>query len=216
MSARGNEVAARLEEADRPSDLIFFTLPRRLACYPHLEVFDAVIQTVAVLVMNLLPTMKSATERLFHHFAVLKDFSSADIQQPVPVLIDIARASSSIAARDSGTGVGAVLAPEDVRLLEPVRLAAQQTVVLYLSLATFARAVLHCPAATVKRLAAALADVALRFLRRAQPAHPSLSAVSRTADALRGLGWRAIELDGADRTRLLDVLLSHPSVDGAA
>ena len=72
MSARGNEVAARVQPRDCPLIFVFSPLTRRLTSHPQLKVFGAIVQAVAVDVMNVLKAGQRPAKLLLHNVTVFQ------------------------------------------------------------------------------------------------------------------------------------------------
>lgn len=90
MFSEFDKVWVQAQDFKRESNLVDYALTRRLHLRPQFEIARGVIESVSVLVMNVLAFMQRPAEQLRHDRAVLKFFfASAQVQSPVTGRVDV-------------------------------------------------------------------------------------------------------------------------------
>lgn len=130
LAVRRIEVPVALQDRPSPSDLVLDPLARRVGTEPQLQILDAVVGPMSVEVMDDFIPSEGASEVLGHDVPVLKNRPASDIDDPVAVLVDVARTfwGSGMVVRVpvpfESVVVGLAVAESVMRFLAAVHLAA--------------------------------------------------------------------------------------------
>jgi hypothetical protein len=135
-----DDIARHGQVVDHPSNDVFVSLPWRLFLHPEFQVLKAIIQSLTVLVVNVLPRVKRSAQVLLHHVSMLKDAITTAVKHSVAVPGNRASFVGFSAPKSSGALRGASSSSPLIRRFHEEALTADLALALDLGVSALRRA----------------------------------------------------------------------------